>query len=70
MHTNERLAVDEAIEAIVANPYAGEEKKGTLAGVFVYKFKFNTKLLLLAYEWDPERRSLVAVESMKIFTEI
>lgn len=40
---------------IAANPSSGEEKKGDLAGVFVYKFKINKQALLLAYRLEPDK---------------
>jgi mRNA-degrading endonuclease RelE of RelBE toxin-antitoxin system len=55
------LVVDEAIRAIVNNPSIGEEKKGDLSGVSVYKFKINHQQMLLAYEWDYENRILLAL---------
>jgi len=61
LHANEKKAVDEAIREIVKNPECGDEKKGDLAGVFVYKFKFSTKEFLVGYEWDPKLRLLLAL---------
>jgi mRNA interferase RelE/StbE len=49
LHLNQKQPVDDAIKAIVANPKIGEEKKGDLSGVFVYKFKIYRKETLLAY---------------------
>ena len=54
-------AVNEAIQVIVKNPKIGEEKKGDLAGIFVHKFKIHNQQLLLAYEWDPRKRILLAL---------
>jgi hypothetical protein len=51
--------VDEAIHMIVRDPKIGEEKKGDLAGVFVYKFKVHHQLMLLAYEWSIHERLLL-----------
>lgn len=48
-----------AIKQIVLNPKIGQEKKGALAGVYVYKFKINRQEMLLAYEWDPKSRLLL-----------
>ncbi|WP_095197534.1 type II toxin-antitoxin system RelE/ParE family toxin [Legionella waltersii] len=45
----------------VNNPNVGEEKKGDLIGVYVYKFKINHQQFLLAYEWDPTLRILLAL---------
>lgn len=61
LHLNEKNAVDDAIKEIIKHPSIGEEKKGDLAGVFVYKFKFHTKEFLLGYEWDPKSRLLLAI---------
>lgn len=61
LHPTEKVVVDTAIKAICDNPLLGEEKKGDLAGVFVYKFKINQQTMLLAYEWDPSQRLLLAL---------
>jgi mRNA-degrading endonuclease YafQ of YafQ-DinJ toxin-antitoxin module len=59
MHSNQKKAVNEAITVIVANPQAGELKKGDLAGVYVYKFECVNQLMLLSYEYDPKTRTLL-----------
>ncbi|MBA2653320.1 MAG: type II toxin-antitoxin system RelE/ParE family toxin [Tatlockia sp.] len=56
-----KFKVDEAIHAIIADPKLGEEKKGDLAGIFVYKFIVNKQEILLAYEWNPILRVLLAL---------
>jgi mRNA interferase RelE/StbE len=61
LHANEKYEVDEAIRAIIKNPNLGEEKKGDLAGIFVYKFKIYRQEKLLAYEWNPKERLLLAL---------
>jgi mRNA-degrading endonuclease RelE of RelBE toxin-antitoxin system len=61
LHSNERKVVDKAIKEIIKDPGVGEEKKGDLAEVFVYKFKFHTKEFLLGYEWCPKERLLLAL---------
>jgi len=48
LHTNQKADVDDAVADIVRDPTIGEAKKGDLAGVFVYKFKCNGQLTLLA----------------------
>ncbi|MFM8454508.1 MAG: type II toxin-antitoxin system RelE/ParE family toxin [Gammaproteobacteria bacterium] len=53
--------VEEAITEIIKDPGIGEQKKGDLTGVFLYKFKINTQEMLLAYEWDPRRHILLAL---------
>ena len=61
LHTNEKKTVDDAINEIIKNPNIGEEKKGDLSGVFVYKFKIHNQEVLLAYEWIPAERTLLAL---------
>lgn len=60
-HLNKKLKVNEAIRAIIQDPKIGQEKKGDLAGVFVYKFKIHQQEILLAYEWNPKERLLLAL---------
>ena len=57
----EKQLVDAAILEIIKYPQIGVEKKGDLAGVFVYKFKSGAKEWLLAYEWDVQQRILLAL---------
>jgi mRNA-degrading endonuclease RelE of RelBE toxin-antitoxin system len=56
-----KLKVNEAIHSIINNPQMGEEKKGDLSGIYVYKFKINQRQMLLAYEWDETQRLLLAL---------
>lgn len=67
LHTHEKSKVDDAICAIVKNPKIGQEKKGDLVGVFVYKFKIHHQEFLLAYEWDLRERLLLALGSHENF---
>jgi len=61
LHASEKSKVDEAIRAIIHTPKIGDEKKGDLAGVFVYKFKIHHQEILLAYEWNLRERLLLAL---------
>ena len=67
LHKNQKLDVDTAVETILKTPEAGEPKRGDLAGVYVYKFKSNSQLMLLAYEYDPETRMLLLLGSHENF---
>ncbi len=49
LHAEEKKALDEAVRAVIADSDAGELKKGDLAGVRVYKYRFNREQMLLAY---------------------
>ena len=61
LHKQHQKIVNEAILAVVNNPLIGEEKKGDLVGVYVYKFKMHNQEFLLAYEWDPLNRLLLSL---------
>lgn len=61
LHNNQREAVHSAIRAVITDPNLGEEKRGDLAGVFVYKFDCVSQLFLLAYQWDETKRVLLAL---------
>jgi hypothetical protein len=55
----EKKAVDQVIREIVGNPLKGEMKKGDLAGVRAYKFKFNNQQMLLAYSVSLDKTKIV-----------
>lgn len=61
LHPNIKSLVNKAIVDIIDNPKLGQAKKGDLTGVFVYKFKVYQQEFLLAYEWDPTQRILLAL---------
>ncbi len=59
LHHNQRQQVNDAIRSIVKNPLLGEEKKGGLSGIFVYKFDCVNQQYLLAYQWHKDYRLLL-----------
>jgi mRNA interferase RelE/StbE len=61
LHANQRDAVHQAIRVVLADPAVGQEKKGDLAGVFVYKFDCVNQQFLLAYQSSATKRILLAV---------
>ena len=67
LHSNQKADVDDAVAEVVCNPTLGDAKKGDLSGVFVYKFKSNSQLMLLAYEYDPATRLLLLLGSQENF---
>ena len=67
LHANQKDAVDTAVALIIHNPNLCEEKKGDLAGVFVFKFDCVNQLFLLAYEFDPSTRVLLLVGTHENF---
>ena len=48
-HKPLQLAIEDAVEEICENPEVGEAKVGDLAGIWVYKFKYNRQEYLVAY---------------------
>lgn len=61
LHEQDKLKVNLAILEILRDPALGQEKKGDLAGICVYKFKIHRKEMLLAYEWNPQERLLLSL---------
>lgn len=61
LHKQELKLVTEAIKKIIDNPNIGQEKKGGLSGVYVYKIKIHKQLYLIAYEWSRKQRILLAL---------
>lgn len=55
LHPPEKKILDEAIKKVSKNPSLGEEKRGDLVAVFVYKFKINRQEVLMAYELFPDK---------------
>ena len=49
---NQKSELDVAIKALIAKPSLGEQKKGGLAFLRVYKFKMNRQLTLIGYSFD------------------
>jgi hypothetical protein len=67
LQKNQKIDVDNSVEFIVKSPEIGELKRGDLAGVYVHKFKCQSQLMLLAYEYDPQTRMLLLLGINKNF---
>ena len=63
LHDNVAADVDAATEVVAENPAIGEQKRGELADLFVYKFRSQNQLYLLGYTVDEEVR-LVYLEAV------
>ena len=57
LHAKDKKVLDQAVNDVVSQPTLGEEKRGDLSGVFVYKFKLNKQETLLAYELRPNKQA-------------
>jgi len=62
MHLLEKKALDHVIKKIAENPNLGEMKVGDLAGVQVYKYKHNSQLYLVAYQYNNDEVILTFIE--------
>ena len=61
LKNNQIKDLDNAIREIINNPELGEQKKGDLADVWVYKFRMVDRENLLAYQWDEKTRTLISL---------
>ncbi len=53
-----RLAIEDAVDWVCESPDIGELTLGDLAGIRIYKFRFNAQEYLIAYR-TPERNSTI-----------
>ncbi len=67
LHDKDKKTVDDAVREILAKPTIGEEKKGDLSGVSVYKFKINKQEILLSYCVGPDELLLIALGTLENF---
>ena len=49
---NQKKELDAAVKELMAKPTLGEQKKGNLAFLRVYKFNMSKQLTLLGYSFD------------------
>jgi mRNA-degrading endonuclease RelE of RelBE toxin-antitoxin system len=63
LHNDQKLILDDKIRMILADPGIGNEKKGDLRGIFVYKFKIKTDPYLLAYRIKENILELITLGS-------
>ena len=63
LHINQLHEVNQAIEAVAANPLLGEPKKGDLKRLRVHKFKCLGQQLLLGYTLETEVK-LIYLEAL------
>ena len=52
LHQNQKQELDNAIKLIMKEPKIGEQKKGDLSFMRVYKFKMVKQLTLLGYSYE------------------
>ena len=52
LHKNQKKDLDAAVRELIENPLLGEQKKGNLVFLRVYKFKMVNQLTLLGYSYE------------------
>ena len=67
LHAAEKTALDRAVRKLVASPESGALKKGDLASIRVLKFKVKAQQYLLAYSYEPELITLLAIGTHENF---
>ncbi|PRC94365.1 type II toxin-antitoxin system RelE/ParE family toxin [Solimicrobium silvestre] len=66
LHKTEKLDLEVAMKAVAADPTVGEEKKGDLSGMFVYKYYSNKQQVLLSYHLQPSKFNPESVTFLSI----
>lgn len=61
LHKNQLADANKAINDIIENPFIGEQKKGDLSHIWVYKFKMVNQLTLIAYMYEDDKIILTFV---------
>ncbi len=54
----QKSELDQAVRTIINNPTVGDQKKGDLDFLWVYKFHMSNQLTLLAYSFENETLTL------------
>jgi len=57
----QKLQLDEAVRKVMKQPAIGEQKKGDLKNIYVYKFQINTITFLMAYRFTDECLELIMI---------
>jgi len=57
----EKKVLDKQIRMILDNPSIGQEKKGALRGIYVYKFKLQVVQYLLPYRFVGDDLELIMI---------
>ena len=69
LHQNQKKDLDKAVKELIEDPLLGDQKKGNLSFLRVYKFKMNKQLTLLGYSYQDGTviLELMALGSHEIF---
>ena len=62
LNAKQKSELDQAVKNIIDKPSIGEQKKGDLDFLWVYKFRMNNQLTLLAYSYEEEIITLTLLD--------
>ncbi|MEJ1373469.1 MAG: type II toxin-antitoxin system RelE/ParE family toxin [Candidatus Sedimenticola sp. (ex Thyasira tokunagai)] len=60
-HPEEKKSLDNAIKKIIGDPNIGEMKTGDLSGIQVYKYKYNSQQILVAYQFIEKEKLIILI---------
>ena len=60
--SKQKKELDKAIKIVVDNPFIGQQKTGDLDFLWVYKFRMNNQLTLLAYSYEEQIITLTLLD--------
>ena len=52
LHQKQKIELDKVVKKLIEDPLLGDQKKGDLSFLRVYKFKMNKQLTLLGYSYQ------------------
>jgi mRNA-degrading endonuclease YafQ of YafQ-DinJ toxin-antitoxin module len=64
LHANQLAEVNKALETVIKNPGIGEQKKGDLYWLRVYKFTTVNQLTLLGYSVEEKKDTVLTFVDM------
>ena len=59
LNKQDKHILDKEVRKLMESPGIGEEKKGDLKGIFIYKFKMGATQYLLAYRFSDKLLELI-----------
>lgn len=68
LHQNQLVKANTALQEIINNPEIGEQKKGDLSWLRVYKFQMAKQLTLIGYCVEPEFSPSFPIETERCLT--
>lgn len=60
--STQKIELDKAIKVIIDNPFVGQQKTGDLDFLWIYKFRMNNQLTLLAYSYEEQIITLTLLD--------